>query len=397
MARSLRNLPPYAAGAGINPPKFAGREDILDEFDAGLEALERGRYANPHAVIGARGLGKTVLLNELATIAQERGWQTASIEIQQRHRLEHQLLDALNEAIAGLAPTRAALMTFRERVAATTKTLSITTTSLAPISISWTMTDDLPPERAGVDLNRLIIAVGELARDKGSGVALFLDELHETPAEELTSLAVALQALSKQRDRIPVQVTGAGLPLLVDRAMNAGTYGERMFELWELQPFTLIEVADALRVPAQNEGRDFTPQAVERIFAETRGYPFFVQRWGIEVWRTRPEGVFTVEDVEMAQSRVIESLDRSFFRMRTSRLTPRELEYVGEMADLPEGRREAGVIAKRLGVKTPQLSMVRDSLIRKGVIDSPARGFVEFTVPGYDAYLKRSGIAQNRG
>lgn len=396
MAPNPRNRPPYTAGAGVNPPKFAGREDFIDLFDEGLEALEHGDYANPYAAIGPRGLGKTVLLNQLAIVAEERGWKTSTIEANPRFGIEEQLLAAINDVIKQLAPTRTAVMKLRERLTATS-TLSIETTKLAPVSVQWSIVASKDPDRAGTDLTKLLVAVGDLARRKNSGCAIFVDELHEAPSDQLKSLAVGLHFLSKEREHVPFQITGAGLPLLLERTMKAGTYGERMFRIWDLQPLTVVEVADALREPAKARGRDYEDAAIELIYDETRGYPYFVQRWGIEVWRNARNPLIKLSDVEETKPRVLANLDSDFFRLRTSRLSATELNYVHAMADFPAEQRSTGAIARKLNRSSKDLSVIRDRLIRKGVIDSAGQGYVDFTVPGYDSYLQRRAASQSRG
>ena len=42
-----------------------------------------------------------------------------------------------------------------------------------------------------------------------------------------------------------------------------------------------------------------------------------------------------------------------------------------------------------MGRPLSELSVVRDRVIRKGVIHSPAHGLIEFSVPGFDSYVRR--------
>jgi hypothetical protein len=386
MARNER--PPYKATAGALPPRFAGRRDNIDGFDYALEGLETGEYANPHAVIGARGLGKTTLLIELDARAVERGWKTWRVEVQRRHRLEDQIAYGLSHVIADLAPGRAALSRFADHVRAATS-LKITSTDL-PVEISWSLTaEERDPARVGQELSAVMNAVGELARDKGSGCALMVDELHEAPLVQLESVVVALHDLGANREAVPFHFVGAGLPLLPAMIVEANTYGERMFELWDLEPLTFQEMVEALREPAKDRGRDFDEDALEAIFGETQGCPYMVQRWGIDVWRLAPGSTINSNDVAAAKPYVIEHFDRNFYRLRTERITDRERAYVVAMANLEPSARTSSAVARALGKSTSQLSVVRESLIRKGVIAAPAHGQVEFTVPGYDEYLLR--------
>ena len=71
---------PFAPGAGNRPPELAGRDQVLDEIGLALSRVIAGRHDRGHLLKGLRGVGKTVLLNEIDTIAQERGYETALIE-----------------------------------------------------------------------------------------------------------------------------------------------------------------------------------------------------------------------------------------------------------------------------------------------------------------------------
>ena len=71
---------PYAPGAGQRPPELAGRDKQLDAFDVVLERIARGRPERSVVLTGLRGVGKTVLLNQLRSAAISRGWGTGKIE-----------------------------------------------------------------------------------------------------------------------------------------------------------------------------------------------------------------------------------------------------------------------------------------------------------------------------
>ena len=46
-------------------------------------------------------------------------------------------------------------------------------------------------------------------------------------------------------------------------------------------------------------------------------------------------------------------------------------------------------MANRLGLNVSQAAPIRDELIKKGMAYSPERGLVGFTVPKFDAFMKR--------
>jgi Mn-dependent DtxR family transcriptional regulator len=76
--------------------------------------------------------------------------------------------------------------------------------------------------------------------------------------------------------------------------------------------------------------------------------------------------------------------------VRFDRLTPREKTYLRAMAELGEGPYRTGDIADKLGVKTTSLAPVRANLIKKGMVYSPSHGEMAFTVPLFDAFMRRA-------
>ena len=55
---------PFRPSFGVSPRVLAGREDVIEEFDIGLDEGP-GSPMRSVLVSGARGIGKTVLLGEL--------------------------------------------------------------------------------------------------------------------------------------------------------------------------------------------------------------------------------------------------------------------------------------------------------------------------------------------
>ncbi len=74
---------PYRPGFNQSPGVLAGRDEALTAVREALEvAALDGRTPRPLVLVGTRGVGKTVLLGEIAAIAAElHGWLTVSVEI----------------------------------------------------------------------------------------------------------------------------------------------------------------------------------------------------------------------------------------------------------------------------------------------------------------------------
>ncbi len=133
----------------------------------------------------------------------------------------------------------------------------------------------------------------------------------------------------------------------------------------------------------------YASEALDRIIAESRGYPYFLQEWGKHAWDAAETSPITLGDVERASQTAIAALDESFFRVRFDRLTPSEKRYLRAMAELGEGPHRSGDIAEELDRQVTSLGPTRSSLINKGMIWSPSHGDTAFTVPMFDEFMKR--------
>jgi hypothetical protein len=130
--------------------------------------------------------------------------------------------------------------------------------------------------------------------------------------------------------------------------------------------------------------------ALDRIFERTEGYPYFLQEWGKHAWDAAESSPITEEDVARASELAVAALDESFFRVRFDRLTPAEKRYLRAMAELGPGPHRSGDIADVISRKVTALAPVRESLIKKGMIWSPGRGDTAFSVPLFDAFMRRA-------
>src|ERR1035438_9167283 len=89
----IRN--PYAPGAGSPPPELAGRGAIRRDVEVRLQRLRLGRPAKSVMLVGLRGVGKTVLLDQMRRDAEASGIQTVRIEAPENRSLPALLAPAL--------------------------------------------------------------------------------------------------------------------------------------------------------------------------------------------------------------------------------------------------------------------------------------------------------------
>jgi hypothetical protein len=381
---------PFAPGAGTPPPELAGREELRETVRIALARVRRGLPAKSVLLVGLRGVGKTVLLDQMRDDAEAAGIQTLRVEAPENRSLPAILAPQLRQGLLRLS-RMAKARDLAERalrgLAGFAKGLKL---KFADIEVGF----DFEPEPGLADngdlehdLQALLEVAGEAAQAGDTALALFVDELQYVQEEELEALITALHRTAQRR--LPVVLVGAGLPQLRGRMGRAKSYAERLFDFPEVGPLSEAAVRSAIAKPAEAQGVVINLDALDRIYAETRGYPYFVQEWGKHAWDAADASPITADDVARASASATAALDESFFRVRFDRLTPAEKRYLRAMAELGPGPHRSGDIAEVLGRRVTALGPTRNTLISKGMIYSPHHGDTAFTVPLFDEFMRR--------
>ena len=381
---------PFTPNAGAQPPLLVGRQDLVTGFDILLARLERGYVERSMIITGLRGVGKTVLLGTFEQRARDRSWVTIEAEITKDTPFGPRIAVLVRRALFEIAP-RAHWTDRMKRLARVLKSFSLTVSPEGAITAGL----DVEPLEGSADsgdlvhdLTELMVALGEAARERGSGVALLFDEVQFLAAGELTAVIVALHKTVQRA--LPITLVGAGLPQIPRLAGEAKSYAERLFTFPDIGPLPADDARRALVEPARAGGLAFDAQAADRVVAITQGYPFFVQEYGRTLWNQVPGPIVRPVDVEAVVSIVEGDLDSGFFKVRADRTTALELRYLRAMAELGPGPYRTADIAVTLGRSVEQLGPIRSRLIDKGLIYTPSYGIAAFTVPHFDRYLVRT-------
>ncbi len=389
----IRN--PYAPGAGQRPPELAGRDGELASFDVVLERITRGRPERSVVLTGLRGVGKTVLLNAMRGAAVRRGWGTGKLEARPEQSLRQPLAAALHLAVRELGghpeesrQVLGVLKAFAQRVQTKDK-------------VRWQPGIDVPAATGRADsgdmetdLVELFSDVGGLAGAAGRGVAVFVDEMQDLGAADVSALCAACHEISQQG--LPLVVVGAGLPHLPAVLSASKSYSERLFRYARIDRLDRAAADAALVNPAREEDADFTADALAALYDTTGGYPYFVQAYGKAAWDVAPTTPITDVDVKEAAPLAEAELAVGFFGSRYERATPAEREYLRAMAELMDEASDqlgddavlTSKVAELLGRPPQSLSPARDALLKKGLVYSGQRGRIAFTVPHFGRYLR---------
>ena len=381
---------PFAPGAGSPPPELAGRGAIEQDVNIRLERRRIGRPAKSVILVGLRGVGKTVLLDQMRRNAEAAGMETLRIEAPEDRSLPSMLAPPLRVALLELSKKESARDLAIRGLRALAGFASKLKVTYKDIEVGF----DYDPEPGLADngnlegdLTALLQQVGGAAKAASTALVIFIDELQYVAEDQLAALIAALHRCSQ--DSLPVTVVGAGLPLLRGRLGEAKSYAERLFDFLEIGPLSPSDAREAIVRPIETEGAAIADDAVSLIIEKTQCYPYFLQEWGKHAWDVATTSPIERQDVANASDVAVAALDESFFRVRFDRLTPTEKRYLRAMAELGPGPHRSGDVADQLGRRVQSLGPTRAGLISKGMIWSPTHGDTAFTVPLFDEFMKR--------
>ena len=351
-------ISPYTPGG--RPRVFVGRTTELRQIEDRLaRVIAYGEMMGPLlAITGPRGVGKTSLLRDVQDRATENGFVVAwSAGV----KYQPFLPDVVDGVVDALREADVPLQTFLTEAATAVRSRG------------------------------------------GAGLLILIDEIHEPLESRRTgtyspNLAAQLDAaillnvtqhLDAERARPPGGIIVAGLPVTKTLLTRAATFGERTHEL-QLAHLDLPTAESLLAEPAHELDVIWEPRALHRAAEYARGYPETLQRIGDEVWQaTRPErgDTITLPDLEPALTKVEASMTM-LFDSRWQNATPAEHRFLAAMASHGSTPVARSQIANRLNADTTEVSMARSSLIAKGIITPSGHGQLDFTIPGFDQWIR---------
>ncbi len=381
---------PFSPGAGSPPPELVGRDNILKQSQILFARIRQKRSEKSFLLTGLRGVGKTVLLNEMERIAVAEKYKIIFIEAQEEKTLAALLAPQLRRLLFNLDRTANAGEKVRRSLAVLKSFISAVRVKVGELELGL----DIEAERGiadsgdiEFDLPDLFQAVAEAAQEKHTAIAILIDEIQYFASSELSALIMAMHKM--QQRQLPLVLIGAGLPILPALAGASKSYAERLFQFPHIGPLSIDDAAKALNDPLKKNDMRFSKDALTEIFRLTQGYPYFLQEWGYQCWNHATSPNISLELVKKTTQEVIQRLDENFFRVRFDRLTLSEKNYLRAMAELGSDAHRSSDIAAILGVNLSSLGPVRAKLIKKGMIYSPVHGDMAFTVPLFDDFMRR--------
>jgi hypothetical protein len=190
---------PYAPGAGLQPPELAGRDRLLEEATIDMDRVLDSRPTKGMMLLGLRGVGKTVLLNRLHGMAEDKGFRTAKVEAPEGGMLPQLLAPELRQVLYSLDLRAGTGQLVRRASTVLRNFVSVFKVKIGEIELGIEPANGIADTgNLEQDLPDLMVAVCEAAKERGVALGIFLDEVQYLSSEELASLIVACHEVAQR-------------------------------------------------------------------------------------------------------------------------------------------------------------------------------------------------------
>ena len=293
--RRVREQPSlFTPGFGRRPHLVAGRSAEIADISESVFAAPHHPNSN-NLILGQRGFGKTVMLNEIEDIAAAEGWVVIRVDASSPGLAQRIMVEAAKNPFVQdvMGATPAAL-----DAAHTTKTVS---SSLR----LWLarFTKEITETKASASVRDTLEVLGHGALEHGTGVLLTVDEMHAGERDEMVRLSADLQLVTSRDDELPIAFVGAALPevlhtMLTDRRLSFF----RRCEQYEVSAVGEEDARFFFEQGIKDGGGEIAQDALEMLVLHAHGYPYKMQLLGHWAWRhaNAPKKTIIAEDAEFA-------------------------------------------------------------------------------------------------
>ena len=369
------------------PLYLAGRDEIINNVEEIFDGMILNIPSQSVIFSGLRGVGKTVLINHLQTIAEEKNIFCRHIEVEERNDFISQIA-ACSQAFLRIVSTREKFKHLIQKPLEAIKSLVI---SFDPnsntFSLSMQERELYKSSNLTQSLTEVFTTIGETAQKVNMPICFFIDEIQYMKSVELGALISALHRANQLG--YPIMIIGAGLPKVYKMLSEEKSYSERLFIYKEINSLTYEQAKEAIANPAKKLNVSYTDAAIDEIIQTTKGYPFFIQQLCQIVYSEAATDIIDADDVKISIDRFYQVLDNGFFKVRYERCTETDKKFIFAMVKCGELPCTISNIAKNMHKTVNSISTIRAQLISKGIIYSVKYKELDFTVPEFSGFIQR--------
>ena len=378
---------PYRPVAGVMPVYIAGRDEDIQNVSQMFDALTMNIPTQSIIFSGLRGVGKTVLIIKLQSIAEEKGIFCKHIEIEERN----DFISQIAECSQAFLRTISAKEKFKHLIQKPLEAIKSLVVSFNPednsFSLSMQDRELYVSNNLTQTLTEVFSTIGETAQKTETPICFFIDEIQYMKQNQLGSLIAALHRANQLG--YPIMIIGAGLPKIYKMLSDEKSYSERLFMYKKIDSLTDEQSEKAIEEPAKKFNIIYAHEAINKIVEITKGYPFFIQQLCKIVYDKTNKDVIELSDVENCIDEFLSSLDERFFKSRYERCAESDKKFIFAMVECGELPCTISNVAHNLNKTVGSISTTRAQLISKGIIYPVRYKELDFTVPEFSGYIQR--------
>ncbi len=378
---------PYRPGAGLMPTYLAGRDEDIQNIEQMFDALTMNIPTPSVVFSGLRGVGKTVLINKLQSVAEEKDIFCRHIEVEERNDFISQIASC-SQAFLRKVSTKEKFKHLIQKPLDAIKSLIISfDTNDNTFSLSLQEKELYTSNSLTQSLTEVFVTIGETAYKTETPICFFIDEIQYMKQNELGSLIAALHRTNQLG--YPVMIIGAGLPKIYKMLSEEKSYSERLFMYKQIDSLSCEQSRKAIEEPVKKFGVTYTEEAIKEIIGLTKGYPFFIQQMCQTVYKNTDDKVIQDYHIKDNVEEFLDLLDTGFFKVRYERCAESDKKFIFAMVKCGELPCTISTVAKNLHKNVNSVSTTRAQLISKGIIYPVRYKELDFTVPEFDKYIQR--------
>jgi hypothetical protein len=358
---------PFRPSFGVVPAKIVGRSAIIANYLKSLDAPPGDPYRTT-IFTGTRGMGKTVILNEIADEAAANGWiaVNASLNSEMLENIIDEIRRLSNHIISDGSKTR------------------ISGVSAAGFGIN--LSSDKEDTSMQSWRGKMTVILDEL-REKDIGLLLCIDEAHGG-STELQILASAYQIFVSTGYNIALAM--AGLPQAVSDLLNDKviTFLRRAHRE-KLEAVSIEDVKAALKSTIEENNRSIDSAALVAAANATDGYPFLIQAVGYYSWAQNENAeMISSSDVKLGIESAQRQMEMSVLETALADISEKDREFIYAMA-ADDGPSKVADISERMNVSANYVSTYRRRLISEDIIKPAGFAYIDFAIPYLREYLQK--------